>query len=204
MEAGKYDEALATFAAMGDYSDSQVKIAECKEIIYDNAMTLVEAGELGKAAMIFGKLGEYKDAPEHTRNLWTQVAQRETINVSNHIYEAHTVGLKANGTVVAVGDNDDGKCNVSGWLDIVAISAGGDHTVGLKANGTVVAVGDNDDGQCNVSGWQDIVAISAGYYHTVGLKANGTVVAVGDNCDGKCNVSGWSNIKIPEKNTTGK
>jgi len=25
------------------------------------------------------------------------------------------VGLKADGTVVAVGDNDFGQCNVSGW-----------------------------------------------------------------------------------------
>ena len=32
--------------------------------------------------------------------------------------DLHTVGLKANGTVVAVGQNDDGQCNVSGWTDI--------------------------------------------------------------------------------------
>jgi len=55
---------------------------------------------------------------------------------------SHTVGLKADGTVVAVGDNDDGECNVSDWKDIVAISAGGRYTIGLKADGTVVAVGE--------------------------------------------------------------
>ena len=66
----------------------------------------------------------------------------------------HTVGLKADGTVVAVGDNKDGQCNVNDWLDIVAICAGDGHTVGLKADGTVVAVGDNGAGQCNVSGWR--------------------------------------------------
>ena len=54
----------------------------------------------------------------------------------------YTVGLKADGTVVAVGDNTDGQCEVSDWRDIVAISAGYGHTVGLKADGTVVAVGD--------------------------------------------------------------
>jgi hypothetical protein len=31
----------------------------------------------------------------------------------------HYVGLKADGTVVAAGDNDDGECNVSGWTDIM-------------------------------------------------------------------------------------
>ena len=51
----------------------------------------------------------------------------------------HTVGLKSDGTVVAVGDNDDGQCEVADWTDIVAVSAGNYHTVGLKSDGTVVA-----------------------------------------------------------------
>ncbi|MCI6434583.1 MAG: TIR domain-containing protein [Clostridiales bacterium] len=105
-----------------------------------------------------------------------------------------TVGLKADGTVVATGDNAYGACNVSGWKDIVAISAGSDYTVGLKADGTVVAVGWNEYGQCDVSGWKDIVAISAESFCTVGLKADGTVVAVGDNGFGRCDVSGWKDI----------
>ena len=32
--------------------------------------------------------------------------------------ESHTVGLKADGSIVAVGDNESGQCNVSGWKDI--------------------------------------------------------------------------------------
>lgn len=68
----------------------------------------------------------------------------------------HTVGLKSDGTVVAVGDNKYGQCNVSDWRDIVAIAAGCAHTVGLKSDGTVAAVGDNEYGQCDVSGWRGI------------------------------------------------
>ncbi|RED52826.1 Regulator of Chromosome Condensation (RCC1) repeat protein [Cohnella lupini] len=30
----------------------------------------------------------------------------------------HTVGLKSDGTVVAVGDNEYGQCDVSGWRGI--------------------------------------------------------------------------------------
>ena len=114
----------------------------------------------------------------------------ETVSAGSY----HTVGLKADGTVVATGLNAYGQCNVSGWTDIVAISAGGYHTVGLKADGTVVATGWNTCGQCDVSGWTDIVAISADTYHTVGLKTDGTVVAVGDNANGQCDVSGWTDI----------
>jgi alpha-tubulin suppressor-like RCC1 family protein len=66
------------------------------------------------------------------------------------------VGLKSDGTVVAVGQRGYGQCDVSSWTDIVAIAAGYNHTVGLKSDGTVVAVGDNDDGQCNVSNWAGI------------------------------------------------
>ena len=66
------------------------------------------------------------------------------------------MGLKADGSVVAVGKKKEGQCDVSDWRDIVAISAGGSHTVGLKSDGTVVAVGYNNSGRCDVSDWTDI------------------------------------------------
>ena len=50
----------------------------------------------------------------------------------------HTVGLKADGTVVAVGYNDDGECDVGNWTGIIQVAAGGYHTVGLKSDGTMV------------------------------------------------------------------
>jgi len=113
----------------------------------------------------------------------------------------HTVGRKDNGTVVAVGLNDYGQCEVDDWTDITRVAAGWQHTVGLKSDGIVVAVGLNDDGQCNVSGWMDITQVATGKYHTVGLQTMdaGTVVisyvvAVGDNYEGQCNVDGWTGI----------
>ena len=108
--------------------------------------------------------------------------------------ERHTVGLKLDGTVVAVGDNDNGQCNVTDWTDIVAVSAGGEHTVGLKSDGTVVAVGSNNNGQCDVTDWHDIVAVATGKKHTVGLKMDGTVTAVGLSMDGRCKVNDWTDI----------
>jgi len=52
----------------------------------------------------------------------------------------HTVGLKEDGTVVAVGKDLYGQMNVSSWTNIKAIAAGEYYTVGLKEDGTVVAV----------------------------------------------------------------
>ena len=120
----------------------------------------------------------------------------------------HTVGLKSDGTVTAVGDNKYGQCNVIGWRNIVAVAAGNvhmatntgnAHTIGLKSDGTVVGVGWNEHGQCNVSDWRDIVAVAAGCAHTLGLKSDGKVVAMGDNEYGQCDVSDWQGIQLPGK-----
>jgi alpha-tubulin suppressor-like RCC1 family protein len=62
----------------------------------------------------------------------------------------HTVGLRADGTVVAAGDNRKGQCAVGNWENVVAITAGGNHTVGLRADGTMVATGSDINGQCYV------------------------------------------------------
>jgi len=91
----------------------------------------------------------------------------------------HTVGVKDDGTVVAVGDNDCGRCNVSGWGNITQVAAGRWHTVGLKSDGTVVAVGYKSSGQCDVGSWTGITQVAAGEVYTVGVKNDGTVVAAG-------------------------
>jgi hypothetical protein len=106
----------------------------------------------------------------------------------------HTVGLKADGTVVAVGYNEYAQCIVAGWTDIVQVLAGTYCTVGLKADGTVITIGWSNYGQCDVGGWTDIIQVAGGFYHTVGLKADGTVVAVGYNEYGQCDVGGWRDI----------
>ena len=108
--------------------------------------------------------------------------------------DSTSVGLKSDGTVVAVGSNSTGQCKVDDWNNIIAVSAGDNHTVGLKANGSVVAVGSDYDGRCSFGERNDIVAISAGELHSVGLKDDGTVVAVGDNKSDQCDVRKWKEI----------
>ena len=65
--------------------------------------------------------------------------------------------FKNDGTVISLGNNKNGECNVENWNDIVMVSAALNHSVGLKSDGTVVAVGDNSNGQCDVSSWKDDV-----------------------------------------------
>ena len=108
----------------------------------------------------------------------------------------HLVGLKSDGTVVAVGTNTLGQCDVGDWIDIVQVSAGYYYTVGLRSDGTVVAVGSNSHGQSNLGRWTDIVQIAAGPNHVVGLKSDGTVVVKGGNEYGQWSsgIHDWTDI----------
>ena len=186
--------ALAVVLAVGGYfTISTITNSITKSNAYAQAEQLLAQGKKAEAAIAFGNVGDYKDARTRSFAVWDEIAEHDTLSAGF----LHTAALKTDGTVVAVGDNDDGQCDVSGWTDIVAIAAGNSHTVGLKADGTVVADGNDRSGQCNVSEWRDIVAVAAGLggnEYTVGLKADGTVVAVGNNDDGQCNVSGWTDI----------
>ena len=159
-------------------------------IHYNEGLELLESGDYIKAIQAFSAARSYKDAPDKRAVCYKAFKNNEIISAESN----NTVGLKADGTVVAVGSDYEGKCDVSNWKDIVEISAGYNHTVGLKTDGTVIAVGDNVNCQCDVSNWNDIVTISAGSYHTVGLKADGTVIAVGNNGSGQCDVSNWNDI----------
>ena len=132
-----------------------------------------------------------------TDHAFATVTQVLSITINSGMVSAgtyHTVGLKSDGTVVAIGDNSGGQCNVTFWAGIIQVSAGYLHTVGLKADGTVVATGDNTYGQCDVSSWAGITQVSAAANFTLGLKYDGTVVAAGDNALGQCNVTSWTNI----------
>jgi uncharacterized repeat protein (TIGR02543 family) len=106
----------------------------------------------------------------------------------------YTLGLRSDGTVVAVGYNSYGQCDVGNWTDIVQVDGGYEHTVGLKTDGTVVAIGYNEYGQCDVGNWTDITQVVAGRGHTVGLKSDGTVAAVGLNEYRQCDVGNWTDI----------
>jgi hypothetical protein len=187
MNAGDYEAAYALLEEIGN----KETIASSK---YDRAMALLNSGDYDKALPLLQYAQGYRDADSLLKECWDHIAVRNTIAAG----DKHTVGLRSNGTVAAVGGNSKGQCNVSDWTDIVAIAAGDEHTVGLRSDGTVVAVGWNEYGQCSVSDWRDIVAIAAGVHHTVGLRSDGTVVAVGYKDEGQCDVSGWNNIRLPD------
>ena len=143
-----------------------------EQLAYLEAEELESAGEFGKAAIAFGKLGDYADARERSFGLWNKVAHRETI--ANGEF-----GVRTDGTVAATGATHretpaiyrDGVYSPEEyqWRDIVAITQRSTwSTIGLKRDGTVETSYEGS----YLSGWKDIVAIDG----TLGLKMDGTVV----------------------------
>ena len=195
MDDGEYLAAAEAFDALDGYDDSADKAQEARHLQemaqdYQAAQQLMDDGKYMQAMSAFSAL-DFQDSSEKAQEAKSNfISNQPTLAAGS----CHTVGLHGDGTVVATGYNEDGRCNVGSWTDIVAVAAGDYHTVGLCNDGTVVATGDNEDGQCNVGSWTDIVAVAAGRWHTVGLRSDGTVVAAGDNEDGQCNVGSWSDI----------
>ena len=138
------------------------------------------------------------DRHEYDRNgnkeelaTWTGIAQIEAGSY-------HTLGLRADGTVVVTtpeADEYPDACDVSGWTDIVAIGAGDSFSVGLRRDGTVVVAGDFSDKDVisrwkgniyTVGSWTDIIQISVIYNQIIGLTKDGYLVACGFNTHGQC------------------
>lgn len=71
MEAGSYDEALATFSALNGFGDSETQILEAK---YQKALALSEKKSYNEAIALFKELEEYSDAADQINSAKYQMA----------------------------------------------------------------------------------------------------------------------------------
>ncbi|MCL2498818.1 MAG: hypothetical protein FWE90_00600 [Defluviitaleaceae bacterium] len=99
-----------------------------------------------------------------------------------------TVGIQADGTVVATGVYaqwllDNYLSDLQNIAAIPAISTKGSHFIGLRKDGTVIGrrIGSEYGryGEINVGNWRNIVAVGTGSEFTVGVQTDGTVIAIG-------------------------
>lgn len=183
--SGKFAEAVVQFEEADDYLYFGDKK---KELYWAAATANARERRFYDAAVYYKELNGYKESFANYRSI---------LNAYSGIMSAgksHTLALKNDGSVYAVGSNGAKQCDTSQWSDIIRVSAGGEHSIGLARSGVVVAVGSNAKGQTDVFGWKNIIDISAGDNHTVGVKNVGSVEAAGDNTYGQCEVDEWSGI----------
>lgn len=205
LSCAEWDEAEAVFHSILAYSDAAERE---KEAEYKKASELESENDSVSAFLIFDSLDGYLDSADRAlelakrlvgeRNLEKarafaknlsddDIARRKELaefrdrlrpgTVDTGFY--HTVALKADGTVLACGDNSCGQCDVGSWKNVKEIAAGAYHTVALLEDGTVCVTGRDSEGQGGVSDWTEIEHIAAADYATFGLKKDGTVLYCG-------------------------
>jgi trimeric autotransporter adhesin len=100
---------------------------------------------------------------------------------------AHSLALRADGTVVGWGDNTYGQAGAPpNATNVIAIAAGVHHSLALRRDGRVVAWGRSDNWQqTTVPNHSNVMAIAAGGNHSLAVQSNGVVVGWGRNDDGR-------------------
>lgn len=141
---GQYDEAIATFKALGEYKDAK---AQAKNTQYAKGEAMIASGDYDGAAAWYLSIEAYSMAQEAQYQKGESLLAEQDSEAAAQAF-ASVVGYRdaiKRSYQIRYQDLHEGK-----------IAVGTFHTVGLKADGTVVAAGYNEHGQCDVSDWTDI------------------------------------------------
>ena len=103
-ENGQYDEAIAVFAELGDYSDAAAQNTETK---YQQAVSLREAGEYESAIAAFVSLNSYRDAEIQIEEMKQEKYQQAVTLRENGQYDDAIAVFKA------LGNYSDSKTQIT-------------------------------------------------------------------------------------------
>ena len=208
LEQERYDEAKRIFSELENYKETTsflkridlINIAKLKKEIYKKACLLFDESNYEEALENFNSILDYEDSKERAKECENQIKIR---NLNNTISGGirHSAAILDGGTSVAVGDEDDNRCNVIKFENMVSIDAGGCFTIGLQKNGKVKVAGTFDDGlkiDTNSRKWEEekFIDIAAGERFVVGLTENGSVIGDGHKDDGQIYFKSWKKEKF--------
>ncbi len=215
--------------------DENTLMTEVAQVAAGSGHTMILKTNGDLWAVGFNRYGQLGDGSTANKQFPVQVKINENtpmIEVDQiSVGDEHTVILKENGELWAVGYNTYGQLGDGStahkqfpvqvkidentpMTEVAQVAAGGNHTVILKENGDLWAVGKNDFGQLGDDStankqfpvqvktadgepMTNVAQISAGYYHTVILKNDDTLWAVGRNNSGQLGDGSTTNQKTP-------
>ena len=174
-----------TVLSTGDNTCDQLNTSDWVDIVY------VDAGQYSSSGVTStGDLVTTNEYRERTGRGWSNLTA-----VSESYY--HRAALRADGTVVAGGNNAAGQCDVGDWTDIIQVVTGSSYTAGLKSDGTVVTAGNTDyvysEGTFDTSTWTDVVFLCDSMGSLMGIKSDGSVLYTGAENPG-FNSEEWTGI----------
>lgn len=144
------------------------------------AMALKKDGSIS----VWGQAGDGQhNVPE--RLLVPQARDDQGVAQAMHVVAVatgleHSLGLRADGTVVAWGGNSHGQTDVPAGLNgVVAIAACWLQSIALRGDGTVATWGYSERRAEVPRGLSGVVSIAAGRSHYLAVRRDGTVVAWG-------------------------
>lgn len=151
-----------------------------------------------------GSCSDLQEQYNSNKRKWKNVVSIAASGSGSHPKQrgkGHVVGLRKNGTVVAIGDNSLGQCEVSNWKNIVKIAAGDWYTVGIDTRGKVLITGKNFPGtkyidDKKIAKLSNIIDCAAGFGQTLLLKKDGTITAFGFDDENKMHSANtWTSIR---------
>lgn len=187
----KYD---GTVVSDGHKTNERCNVADWKNVVDIDAGWSFTVGLTRDGELLFTGVvpQEMKDDYANTKEEWKDVVK--IVASGGDPYhddrgKGHIVGLKSDGTVIAIGDKSQGQCDVNDedWKQekIIDIAAGDWYTVGLTEGGKILITGKNKSGrkyieQEKIDEWEqeEIIDIAAGYGQTLVLKDDGSIDAI--------------------------
>ena len=96
---------------------------DAQERAFDAALRIT--GDADAAAVIVSSGGLSAEAAEKAADI---AMLRSSLPLGRFaVGSYHTVYIRDDGTAAACGDNSDGRCDVSGWTELVQVCAGAKH-----------------------------------------------------------------------------
>ena len=183
-ENGQYDEAIAVFAELGDYSDATMQI---KGIKYQQAVALRESGQYDDAIAAFAESGDYGDAA--TQIAPTKYMQAEALRENGQYGEAIDVFTE-------LGDYSDAAAQIAEtkYQQAIALRETGKYKSAIVA---FTELGDYGDVAAQIT--------ETKYQQAVALRENGryddaiaAFVELGDYSDAKAQIADIKEIKYQQ------